>query len=132
MEIPFVKRFSESPNFYSYAVDVNCNERGYNMDLMAMSNWDEEFNGCRNWWVVGHLPGFIMYETKLKRWGDIVAAHKPNCWLRKYSGCSDILGIERDDKVKMKILKELGWKRDDTFGIAATCDCGWDESRKQK
>jgi hypothetical protein len=25
----------------------------------------------------------------------------------------------------MKILKELGWERDDMLGIASNCDCGW-------
>ena len=25
----------------------------------------------------------------------------------------------------MKVLKELGWERDDRLGIASHCDCGW-------
>ena len=132
LEIPFVKKFSENPKFHSYAVSVNINddlprddENYYKMDLMAMYDWDDEYNGCKQWWVIGHLPGFIMYETKLKGWEDIKASHKPNCWSRKYSGCKDLLGVDRDKETKMKVLKELGWERDDMVGIAGHCDCGW-------
>lgn len=132
LEIPFVKKFSEHPTFYSYAVSVDINknlsrddENYYKMDLMVMNNWDDEYNGCKEWWVIGHLSGFIMYETKLKKWEDIKASHKPNCWSRKYNGCEDLLGIDRDKETKMKVLKELGWERDDMLGIANHCDCGW-------
>ena len=66
LEIPFVKNFSESTGFYSYAVSVNT-EPEYKLTLMALYNWDDEYNGCKTWLVVGYLPGFIMYETKLKQ-----------------------------------------------------------------
>lgn len=132
LEIPFVKKFSENPRFHSYAVSVDINknlsrddENYYKMDLMVMNDWDDEYNGCKEWWVIGHLPGFIMYETKLKKWEDIRASHKPNCWSRKYNGCKDLFGIGRNKETKMKILKELGWERDDMLGIASNCDCGW-------
>jgi hypothetical protein len=135
LEIPFVKGFSENKNFYSYAVSVNIDnnlsrddENYYRMDLMVMNDWDDEYNGCKGWWVIGHLPGFIMYETKLKKWEDIKASHKPKCWTRKYNGCKDLLGVDRDKETQMKILKELGWERDDRLGIASHCDCGWNKN----
>jgi hypothetical protein len=33
--------------------------------------------------------------------------------------------MDRDKETKMKVLKELGWERDDMLGIANHCDCGW-------
>ena len=135
LEIPFVKRFSASKKFHSYAVSVDCDvklpiddKNRYRMDLMVMLDWNDEYSGCKEWWVIGHLPGFIMYETKLKQWTDIKADHKPNCWSRKYNSCKDLLGSDRDKEVQMKVLKELGWKRDDRFGIANHCDCGWEKT----
>ena len=137
LEIPFVKKFSESEKFHSYAVDVhadlslpNDDPNRYRMSLLAMFDWDDEYNGCTVWWVVGQLPNFIMYETNLKSWDDVRAGHKPNCWTRKYNSCKELLGIDRDEESKMKILKELGWKKEDTYGIANTCDCGWDKKRR--
>ena len=130
LEIPFVKNFSQSKGFYSYAVDVSRKSHDdYKLTLMAMFDWDEEYNGCRTWWVVGYLPGFVKYQTNLNDWKDIKASHKPNCWIRKYDSCKDILGIDRDSNVKMKIVKELGWPKDDMFGIAVHCDCGWEKAR---
>jgi len=123
LEIPFVKKFSEDKGFYSYAVSVNT-EPEYKLTLMALYNWDDEYNGCKTWWVVGYLPGFIMYETKLKEYEDLICGHKPNCWTRKYIGNKDMLGMNRPEESKMKILKELGWERDDPFGIANYCNCG--------
>ena len=139
LEIPFVKKFSEHPTFHSYAVSVDINknlsrddENYYKMDLMVMNNWDDEYNGCKEWRVIGHLPGFIMYETKLKKWEDIKASHKSNCWSRKYNGCQDLFGIDRDKETKMKVLKELGWERDDMLGIANHCDCGWEKIKTKQ
>jgi hypothetical protein len=129
LEIPFVKRFSENEKFYSYAVDVDT-KPGYRLTLMAMYDWNDEYNGCNEWWVVGYLPGFIMYETELKQWTNIKSGHKPNCWTRKYKSCEDMLGNGRDDIIKMKMLKELGWGKDDIYGIANHCDCGFDLKRK--
>jgi hypothetical protein len=66
-----------------------------------------------------------MYETKLKKYEDLIWGHKPNCWTRKYQGNREMLGMDRPDESKMKILKELGWERDDQFGIVNYCDCGF-------
>lgn len=124
LEIPFVKFFSDSPGFFSFALSVETNPN-YKLMLMALYDWDEEYNGCKRWVVVGHLPGFVMYETKLKNYIDFIAGHKPNCWTRKYVGSKDLLGIDRPNESKLKILKELGWHRDDFFGIVNHCDCGF-------
>jgi hypothetical protein len=125
LEIPFVKNFSEQKNFYSYAVNVERNQSDYKLSLMAMYDFDDEYNGCKFWLVVGDLPGFIMFETKLKLWTDLKAGHKPTCWIRKYKSCEDLLGHDRDESIQMKILQELGWSRPDMFGVAVHCDCGW-------
>jgi hypothetical protein len=123
LEIPFVKKFSEGKGFYSYAVSVDTKPE-YSLTLMALYDWDEDYNGCKTWWVVGYLSGFIKYETKLKKYEDLTRSHKPNCWTRKYNGNEDLLGIDRPKESKMKILKELGWERNDEFGVAVYCDCG--------
>jgi hypothetical protein len=123
LEIPFVKKFSEGKGFYSYAVSVDT-EPEYRLTLMALYNWDDEYNGCKTWLVVGYLPGFIMYETKLKKYEDLIHGHKPNCWTRKYIGNKDMLGWDRPEESKMKILKELGWERPDLLGYANYCNCG--------
>jgi len=123
LQIPFVKNFSEDKGFYSYAVSV-ITEPEYRLTLMALYNWDDEYNGCKTWLVVGYLPGFIMYETKLKKYQDLICGHKPNCWTRKYRGNEEMLGIDRPMESTMKILKELGWEKDDCFGIVNYCDCG--------
>ena len=94
---------------------------------MALFNWNDEYNGCTSHWVVGFLPDFIMYETKLSNYLGLIAGHKPLCWTRKYYGSIDLLGSDRPIKSTMKILKELGWTRDDRFGIANHCDCGFDK-----
>ena len=127
LEIPFVKNFSEQNGFYSYAVSVYTGKNldDYKLTLMALYNWDDEYNGCRSWWVIGYLPGFIMYETKLKKYGDLIHSHKPNCWTAKYNGNQHLFGYDRPKESTMKIAKELGWQRDDFFGIADYCDCGF-------
>lgn len=123
LEIPFVEHFSKGKGFYSYAVSVDT-EPEYRLTLMALYNWDDEYNGCKTWWVVGYLSGFVKYETRLKKYQDLIHGHKPNCWTRKYEGNEDILGMDRPSESKIKILKELGWERDDQLGIANYCDCG--------
>lgn len=123
LDIPFVKNFSERTGFYKYAVDVEIKPE-YRMSLLALYNWDEEYNGCTSWWCVGHLPGFIMYETDLKKYHNQTASHKPNCWARKYKSCADLLDYDRTEATKIKVLKELGWPTEDMFGVAQYCDCG--------
>jgi hypothetical protein len=130
LDIPFVRKFSEIANFYSYAISVDTEP--YKLTLMSMSNWVEEYNGCTSWWVIGYLPGFIMYETELKNWLDIKAEHKPNCWMRKYNSISDLLGFDRPIENRMKILKEVGWNKNDTYGVANYCDCGWKEFNENR
>lgn len=127
LEIPFVKNFSEQNGFYSYAVSVDTGKKldDYKLTLIALYHWDDEYNGCRSWWVIGYLPGFIMYETKLKKYGDLIHSHKPNCWTAKYNGNQHLFGYDRPHESMMKIAKELGWLRDDLFGIADYCDCGF-------
>lgn len=128
LEIPFVKGFSQHANFYSYAVSVDTNPElpaYYKLTLMALYDWDEEYNGCKTCWVVGYLPGFIKYETELKAFENLIADHKPTCWLKKYQANENLLDSERPEKTRLKVLKELGWQREDTFGIAVHCDCGY-------
>ena len=55
------------------------------------------------------------------------AGHKPNCWQRKYKSVKDLLNYDRDKESTMKILKELGWEKDDMRGAAVHCDCGFDK-----
>ena len=128
-EIPFVKHFSEKSKFYSYAASVYTGKsiEDYKVTLMALYDWNEEYNGCSSWWVVGYLPGFILYETKLKNYEDLICNHKPNCWNIKYQGNKHLFGNDRPEESRMKIAKELGWYRDDFFGIAAYCDCGFEK-----
>jgi len=126
LEIEHVKRFSKDKDFYGYFVSVDI-EPDYKVTLMSLSDWDDEYNGCKEWWVIGFLPGFIMYETKLKKYEDFISSHKPNCWQRKYNGNKDLFGIDRPKELQLKIAKELGWKDNDLFGIAAKCDCGYDK-----
>ena len=126
LDIPFVKNFSDNPDFYSYAVSVDTKPE-YKMRLMALYDWNEDFNGCTRRWCVGQLPGFIMYETNLQQYENLMAGHKPNCWIRKYKGNIEMFGSGRSDESRMKILKELGWPREDQFGIACYCDCGFKE-----
>jgi hypothetical protein len=125
--LDFVKNFSNYEKFYSYGISIqtrtNINE--YKLLLMGLYDWNDEYNGCMNHYVIGHLIDFIAYETKLKNYSDIIAGHKPNCWTRKYLSNKDLLGTDRDEKSKLKILKELGWERDDLFGFANYCDCGF-------
>jgi len=123
LDIPFVKNFLSVPGFYSFALSIDT-QTTYKLQLMALYDWDDEYNGCKKWYVVGLLPGFIMFETGLKKYGDLICGHKPNCWVRKYSANKDMLGIGRPQESVMKILKELGWHRDDVLGIANHCDCG--------
>lgn len=124
LEIPFVKKFSEGKKFYSYALNIDLKPE-YKLTLMALYDWDDEYNGCKSHWVVGYLPNFIMYQTGLKSYTDLIAGHKPICWTRKYDGNRDMLGMDRPDESKLKILKELGWHRDDFYGYANHCDCGF-------
>lgn len=124
LEIPFVKTFSESKGFYSYAVSVDTKPE-YRLTLMALYNWDDEYNGCTSWWVCGYLTGFSKSDTSLKNYEDLRSNHKPNCWQNKYYGCKHLLGYDRPKESQMKILKELGWHKDDTTGIAVYCDCGY-------
>lgn len=124
LEIPFVKNFSNDPNFYSYAVSVDTKPE-YRLTLMALYDWDEEYNGCKKWYVVGYLPNFVMYETNLKQYKYLVADHKPNCWLKKYNANENLLHTERPKETRLKVLKELGWQKEDTFGVAVHCDCGF-------
>jgi hypothetical protein len=126
LEIPFVKRFSEGNEFYSYALSIRF-EPEYKLTLMALYDWDDEYNGCKEHWVVGYLPNFIMYQTGLKNYTDLIAGHKPNCWTRKYKGIKDMLGRDRPDESRMKILKEVGWHRDDLVGFIGYCDCGFEK-----
>jgi hypothetical protein len=124
LEIPFVKKFSEGNKFYSYALSIHLKPE-YKLTLMALYDWDDEYNGCKQHWVIGYLPNFIMYQTGLKDYTDLIAGHKPNCWTRKYNSIKDMLGRDRPDESKMKILKEVGWYRDDLIGFIGYCDCGF-------
>ena len=129
LEIPFVKKFSEKKTFYSYAISVDASLDKYKLTLMSVYDWNDEYNGCTGWWVIGYLPGFVMYETELEKYQDLIAGHKPNCWTRKYSSNKSMLGTGRPIESKMKILKELGWKRNDEFGVAVHCDCGYENKK---
>lgn len=126
LEIDFVKQFYLGKNFHSYALSIDTKPE-YKLTLMALYNWNEEYNGCSEWWVVGYLPGFIAFETGLKSYHDYICGHKPNCWVRKYNGNKDMLGYDRYEESRFKILKELGWEREDKLGIAVHCDCGYNE-----
>lgn len=126
--LDFVKTFSNYEKFYSYGLSIhtkNENNKEYKLLLMALYDWNDDYNGCMKHYVIGHLIDFIAYETKLKNYVDIIAGHKPNCWVRKYRGNKELLGMDRDEKSKLKILKELGWGRDDLYGFVDYCDCGF-------
>lgn len=122
LALPFVENFAKRSGFYSYALSRGDED----LALMALYDWDDEYNGCKKWFVVGFLEGFT---PKLKFYQDLIAGHKPNCWIRKYQGNKDLLGYDRPDETVMKILKELGWHRDDMLGVACHCDCGYDKKQ---
>jgi len=126
LKIPFVKNFSKQDDFYSYAVSIQI-EPNYKLTLMALYNWTNEFNGCSLYFVVGYLPNFVLFDVELKEYTDLIARHKPNCWTRKYYANKDLLNYKRPKETIAKVLKELGWYKDDNCGISTYCDCGFNK-----
>jgi hypothetical protein len=129
LELESVKWFSNRDGFYGFFT-TGHGEGEFPLKLMALYDWNDEFNGCMRWNVVGFLHGYIQAFTKLKIYNAFRADHKPTCWIRKYDSCRDLINVVDFPEKAMKIAKELGWQRDDFMGIANHCDCGYNEIRK--
>jgi hypothetical protein len=137
LEIPWVKRFSEPSDFYGYFVSMSKSETT-TATLMALYDWNDEYFGCTRWYVIGFLTETdVLPNTThlgLKEYTDYIYRHKPNCWSRKYDSLKDDFFTydhsRISEKKQLEIAKSLGWKRDDFFGIANTCDCGYKELKK--
>ncbi len=127
LNLDFVKKFTENEIFYGFAVSVDAQPgKYYNMRLMAMYDFSEEYYGCKSWRVVGKFENVIMYETNLPDWKDLKAGHKATCLIRKIKSCDDIMGTFRSDKLKLKVIHDLGlnYTTIQEFNKNYKCDCG--------
>lgn len=132
LELESTKWFSNRDGFYGFfTTGHDMEKRDAPLKLMALYDWNEEFNGCSRWWVVGYLHGYIQVLTGLKIYNSFRADHRPTCWIRKYNSCSDLMDTYHFPEKAMKIAKELGWQRDDFTGIANTCTCGFDKLKSK-
>ena len=64
----YAKRFTDKDDFYCLAASVDRDEDKYYFNLMSMSKWNEDYNGCTFWWVVGRVDGLLLGQTGLKSW----------------------------------------------------------------
>lgn len=127
LNLDYVNEFTKSETFYGFAVSVDVEVgKYYNMKLIAMSNYDENYYGCKHWWVVGRFENVIMYETGLPEWTDLKAGHKANCMIRKLNSCDDVFGTFRSDNLKLKVINDLGFNFETMYDFNQNykCDCG--------
>lgn len=47
--------------------------------LMALTNYDEKYGGCKRWWVIGKIVGEPVSELGLTEWTDLKGNHLDGC-----------------------------------------------------
>lgn len=81
--IEWVRKFIENETFHTLA--ISDDGYGYPM-LMVFNNYDEEYNGCKEWWVIGYIiEGDNLDNLELPDSRNLYGNHKDGCPQKEHS-----------------------------------------------
>ena len=87
--IDWVKHAFENKQTYCLAISVD--DGSYRREgeklihtLMIVTNYDEEFGGCKGWWAIGYIIGDNVDELDLPEWETLTGNHKDGCPQKKW------------------------------------------------
>lgn len=77
-KIEWVDDMMKSPDFYMLATDKSDRD-DIPHSLMILTHYNEEYGGCKSWWVVGYIIGGDIESLDLPQWQTLIGDHKDGC-----------------------------------------------------
>jgi len=75
--IDWVSHIIKLKSYYSLAVSETNDDNI--QALMVFDNYDENYGGCKSWWVIGYIYGDDITELNLPRDLQLYGDHKDDC-----------------------------------------------------
>ncbi len=77
-EIDWIKHCTTNPNHHTLAVSPKPYDWGSHL-LLTLGDYDEEYGGCKSFWVIGYIKGDPLEDLGLPHSDPLIARHKDEC-----------------------------------------------------
>lgn len=81
--IDWIVNIINNKSYYSLAISKNDYDNDNHM-LMVLNNYDDNYGGCKSWWVIGYISGDDVDSLKLPNYDYLCGDHKNNCPQKSY------------------------------------------------
>lgn len=99
-EIDWVANAINNKQHHTLAIDIEKPNKWRPDDvvthsLMALTNYDEKYGGCKGWWVIGRIVGEPVAELGLIQWDTLIGDHLDGCPQGKFQHNECTCGFKR-------------------------------------